>query len=82
MPQLLTRSGVIISSISVLLTYAMAREFGLVGAVLGSISFDVLMAIIILPLSVKLMGISTNFIMESCYVLKEKYIQKLKSIVF
>jgi len=50
--------GVISAIISVISSYVLSKEMGLVGAALGSLFFDIIMAIYVLPVSCKLLGTS------------------------
>ena len=67
----------ITSCLSVGISYILSKHFGLYGAVLGVILFDVIMMIYVLPDSTRLLGLKTK---ELFYHIKED-LQSIKNIL-
>ena len=59
--------GVGSAVISVFLTYVFSKYFGLTGAALGALSLDVLMAIIILPISLQMLNMKVADLLSEGY---------------
>ncbi|QWX83322.1 lipopolysaccharide biosynthesis protein [Cellulophaga sp. HaHaR_3_176] len=72
-------TGVFSAIISVVLTYVLSKFLGLTGVALGALSLDVLMALIILPLSAKMLQMSVTDIFSNAYNDIHKLYQNIKT---
>lgn len=63
-PYQLTVTGLIAAGISVLISYFCCMMWGLNGAAVGSLIFEIIMIIYVLPASVKLMGLSVKHVFK------------------
>jgi O-antigen/teichoic acid export membrane protein len=76
-------TGVIVAIVSVIFTYIFSKYLGLTGAALGALLLDILMAIIILPLSAKMLNMTVKSIFTNAYAdvakLQSNILKKIKN---
>lgn len=78
-PYTFALTGVVVALISVVCTYFFSIYFGLAGAAFGALMLDILMALIILPLSAKMLNMTVLDIFSNALYDVNKFYQTVKS---